>query len=60
MKSFKLGVIIGTFGTAAAVAGSALVYRHKVIKPIEKAEEEYNEVSKAAIRRSIAAHQSRY
>lgn len=60
MKSFKLGVIIGTFGTAAAVAGCALVYRHKVIKPIEKAEEEYNEVSKAAIRRSVAAHQSRY
>ncbi|GMA70261.1 hypothetical protein GCM10025879_15070 [Leuconostoc litchii] len=60
MKSFKLGVIVGTLGSAAIVAGSALIYQHKVLKPIEQAEEEYNEVSKAAIRRSVAAHQSRY
>ncbi|MCT4388348.1 DUF3042 family protein [Leuconostoc pseudomesenteroides] len=60
MKSFRLGVIVGVIGSAVVAAGTTLGYRQTVIKPQEKAEETYNQVSKAAIRRSVAAHQSRY
>ncbi|HCH60105.1 MAG TPA: DUF3042 domain-containing protein, partial [Leuconostoc lactis] len=38
----------------------ALGYRQTVIKPAEEAEAQHEEVSKQAIRRSIAAHQSRF
>ncbi|CAK8054283.1 DUF3042 family protein [Eupransor demetentiae] len=59
-KSFKLGIATGFLASAAAVAGAALGYRQMVVKPEQEAEDEYNEVSKAAVRRSVAAHQSRF
>ena len=60
MKSFKSGVIVGIIGSALVGAASALGYRQTVIKPAEEAEAQHEEVSKQAIRRSIAAHQSRF
>ncbi|MGR8822507.1 DUF3042 family protein [Leuconostoc citreum] len=60
MKSFKSGVIVGIIGSAFVAAASAISYRQTVIKPAQKAEEHHDEVSKQAIRRSIAAHQSRF
>ena len=60
MKSFKSGVIVGIIGSALVAAASALGYRQTVIKPAEEAEAQHEEVSKQAIRRSIATHQSRF
>ena len=60
MKSFKSGVIVGIIGSALVAAASALGYRQTVIKPAEEAEAQHEEGSKQAIRRSIAAHQSRF
>ena len=60
MKSFKSGVIVGIIGSALVAAASALGYRQTVIKPAEEAEAQHEEVSKQAIRRSNAAHQSRF
>ena len=60
MKSFKAGVIVGILSSAALAAATALSYRHTIIKPAQQAEEHHEEVSKQAIRRSVAAHQSRY
>lgn len=59
-KSFKFGMLTGLAISAVAVASSALGYRQLVVKPEQEAEEAYNEVSKAAVRRSVAAHQSRF
>ncbi|WP_220740346.1 DUF3042 family protein [Leuconostoc miyukkimchii] len=60
MKSFKSGVIVGVLSSVAIAAATALGYRQTVVKPTQKAEEHHEEVSKQAIRRSVAAHQSRF
>ncbi|CAM3181134.1 DUF3042 family protein [Leuconostoc rapi] len=60
MKSFKSGVIVGILSSAAVAATTALSYRHTVVKPAQKSEAHHEEVSKQAIRRSVAAHQSRF
>ncbi|KAA8325617.1 DUF3042 family protein [Leuconostoc carnosum] len=60
MNSFKTGVFVGVLSSVAVAAAAALSYHQTVIKPAEEAEEHHEEVSKQAIRRSVAAHQSRY
>ncbi|CAH1854000.1 DUF3042 family protein [Convivina intestini] len=59
-KTFKFGVLTGLAVSAVALVSSALGYRQLVVKPEQEAEENYDKVSKAAVRRSVAAHQSRY
>ncbi|MBS9336283.1 DUF3042 family protein [Fructobacillus papyrifericola] len=59
-KGFKTGVIAGVLGSAVAAAATAFGYKKAVIAPQEQADEQYEEVSKQAVRRSKAAHQSRF
>ncbi|MDD9138470.1 MULTISPECIES: DUF3042 family protein [Fructobacillus] len=59
-KGFKSGVATGILGSAIAAAATAFGYKKAVVAPQQKAEEEYEEVSKQAVRRSKAAHQSRF
>ncbi|MBU7455288.1 DUF3042 family protein [Leuconostoc fallax] len=60
MKSFKAGVFVGILSSVVVAAASALGYKHTVVKPQQKAAEHTEEVSKAAIRKSVSAHQSRF
>ncbi|CAK1222681.1 DUF3042 family protein [Fructobacillus fructosus] len=59
-KGFKTGLAAGILGSALAATAAAFGYKKTVIAPQEKAEEEYEEVSRQAVRRSKAAHQSRF
>ncbi|MDF7627032.1 DUF3042 family protein [Leuconostocaceae bacterium ESL0723] len=59
-NSFKLGMAAGVALSALAALGVALGYRETVVKPEQEDQEQYDQVSKAAVRRSVAAHQSRF
>lgn len=58
MKNFAKGVLIGTFGTLAAIASGSFTFHKTVVKPIEDQEEKFDENRKAATRKSRSAHQA--
>lgn len=57
MKQVAKGIFIGTVSTLAAIAGGALAFHKKVIKPVEDQEEKFDENRRAAIRKGRSAHQ---
>lgn len=59
-KGFKAGLAAGIVGSVITAAVSAFGYKKAVVAPQEKADAEYEDVSKTAVRRSKAAHQSRF
>ena len=52
MKNFAKGVLIGTFGTLAAIASGVFTFHKTVVKPIEDQEEKFDKNLKAATRKS--------
>ena len=58
MKNFAKGVLIGTFGTLAAIASGVFTFHKTVVKPIEDQEEKFDENRKAATRKSRSAPQA--
>lgn len=59
-KGFKFGLATGVVGSAIAAISAGFGYHKLVKKPQQKADEDYEAVSKAAVRKSVAAHQSRF
>ncbi|CAK1221416.1 DUF3042 family protein [Fructobacillus evanidus] len=59
-KDFKFGLATGILGSALAVLSAGFGYKKLVQEPKEQEQENYEEVSRAAIRKSVAAHQSRF
>ncbi|USS92454.1 DUF3042 family protein [Fructobacillus americanaquae] len=59
-KDFKLGLATGVLGSVLAVLSAGFGYKKLVQEPQEQEQENYEEVSRAAIRKSVAAHQSRF
>ncbi|GAO99999.1 DUF3042 family protein [Fructobacillus ficulneus] len=59
-NGFKLGLATGVLGSALAALSTGFGYRKFVQAPKKKEQEHYEEVSKAAVRKSVAAHQSRF
>lgn len=59
-KHFTLGLATGVLGSALAVLSAGFGYKKLVQEPKEQEQENYEEVSRAAIRKSVAAHQSRF
>ena len=58
MKNFAKGVLIGTFGTLAAIASGVFTFHKTVVKPIEDQEEKFDENGKAAPKKSRPAHKA--
>ncbi|MEY8441259.1 DUF3042 family protein [Lactobacillaceae bacterium 24-114] len=58
MQKFTKGILLGTFGTLAAIASGALTFHKTVVKPVEEQEEKFDENRKAANRKNRSAHQA--
>ena len=59
MKNFAKGVLIGTFGTLAAIASGVFTFHKTVVKPIEDQEEILDENGKPPPQKSRPAHQAK-